>query len=135
VNPLTLCYCINWPGMEKNRRVFLYGKSILLSTMGESLKRFPNLEVTQLSPPLPETQELGKLGPDVIIFDVQASHPDPEFTLLRTLPNLLLISIDSGSDRVCLWSGQQLRIFSTQELVQLISGSTPDSMPSFGIEE
>ncbi len=116
--------------MDKNRRVFLYGKSILLSTMGESLKRFPNLEVTQLSPPLPEAPELGKLAPDVIIFDVQTSHPDPGFTLLKTLPDLILISVDSGSDRVCMWSGQQLRIFSTQELVQLISGSPSESISS-----
>ncbi|PWB52697.1 MAG: hypothetical protein C3F13_11185 [Anaerolineales bacterium] len=103
--------------------------------MGESLKRFQNLEVIQLSPPLPDVQELGKLAPDVIIFDVQASHPDPGFTLLRTLPDLVLISVDSGSDRVSLWSGQQLRIFSMEELVQLISGSPSDSILGYITKE
>ncbi len=121
--------------MEKNRRVFLYGKSILLSTVGKSLMRFPNLDVIQLPPPLPDTQELGKLAPDVIIFDVQASIPDPGFALLRTLPNLILISVDSGSDRISLWSGQQLRICSIQELVRLISGSTSDPQSSVGLKE
>ncbi|NJD58797.1 MAG: hypothetical protein FIA98_05295 [Anaerolineae bacterium] len=121
--------------MDKNRRVFLYGTSILLSTVRESLKRFPNLEVIQLSSPLPDTEELGVLAPDVIIFDFQASHPDPGFTLLRTLPNLTLIGVDSGSNRVSLWSGQQLRIFSTQELAQVISGSTSDSVSSLDKKE
>jgi len=121
--------------MGKCRRVYLYGKSIILSTVGASLKRFTNLEIIQLSPPLPETPELASLAPDVIIFDVQTSHPDPAFSLLRTLHNLMLIGIDPDSERITLWTGQQISVLSTQELVQLISASTSDSISSFGLKE
>jgi hypothetical protein len=113
--------------MEKHRRVCLYGKSILLSTVGASLQRFQDIEIITLSPPLPDTLEIAALAPDVIIFDIQTSHPDPVFPLLTTLPNLMLIGIDPDSDHITLWSGQQLTVISTQDLLQAIRGKTPDS--------
>ena len=114
--------------MEKHRRVCLYGKSILLSTVGASLQRFPDIEIIALSPPLPDTLEIAALAPDVIIFDIQTSHPDPVFPLLTTLPNLMLIGIDPDSDHFTLWSGQQVPVISTQDLMQAIRKKTPDSI-------
>ncbi len=114
--------------MEKHHRVCLYGKSILLSTVGASLQRFPDIEIITLSPPLPDTLDLVALAPDVIIFDIQSSHPDPVFPLLTTLPNLMLIGIDPDSDHITSWSGQQLRVLSTQDLIQAIREKTPDSI-------
>jgi len=58
--------------------------------------------------------------PDVILFDAQASRPDAAFSLLATRPGLLLIGIDPSKDQVRLWSGQQLRQLSTQDLVEII---------------
>ncbi len=114
--------------MEKRRRIFMYGKSVILGTVGASLQNFSELEIIRLSPPLPDALELGALAPDVIIFDVQAAHPDQAFSLLRTLPNLMLIGIDPGSDQVIMWSGKQLRDLSTQELVKAIANNAPDSL-------
>jgi hypothetical protein len=105
----------------------MYGKSILLSTVGASLQHYPDLEIIPLSPPLPDTLDLIALAPDVFIFDIQTSHPDPVFPLLTTLPNLMLIGIDSDSDHITFWSGQQIHVLSTQELIQAIRNNAPDS--------
>jgi hypothetical protein len=114
--------------MEKNRRVCLFGKSILLSTVGLSLQSFPDLEIIHLSLPLPDTLDLVALAPDVIIFDIQTSHQDSIFPLLTTLPNLMLIGIDPDSDHITLWSGQQIHVLSAQDLMDVIRNKTPDSI-------
>jgi hypothetical protein len=114
--------------MEKNRRVCLFGKSILLSTVGLSLQSFPDLEIIHLSLPLPDTLDLVALAPDVIIFDIQTSHQDSIFPLLTTLPKLMLIGIDPDSDHITLWSGQQIHVLSAQDLMDVIRNKTPDSI-------
>lgn len=106
--------------MEK-KRVILYGRSVILGTVGASLQQYPDLEVISLSLPLPDVQELGALAPDVIIFDLQAPHPDLAISLLDASPRLTLIGIDPSSDRMFLWFGRHLNVLSTQDLVQAIA--------------
>lgn len=106
--------------MEK-KRVILYGRSVILGTVGASLQQYPDLEVISLSLPLPDVQELGALAPDVIIFDLQAPHPDLAISLLDASPRLILIGIDPSSDRMFLWFGRHLNVLSTQDLVQAIA--------------
>lgn len=106
--------------MEK-RRVVLYGKSVILGSVGASLRRYPDLEVIPLSSLCPTLQELEEHTPDVILFDAEAGHPDAAFALLETRPGLLLIGIDPSSNQVRLWSGRQLCELSTQDLVKVIS--------------
>jgi hypothetical protein len=108
--------------MDK-RRVLLYGKSLILGTVGISLQQFPHLEVIALSPPLPAAQELDALAPDVIIFDVEAAHPESALSLLEACPGLLLIGIDPASDRLLMVSGQQTHALTMQDLVQAIDSS------------
>jgi len=112
--------------MIKRRRVFLYGKTVILGTVGASLQRYPDLEVLPLSAPLPGIKELGALSPDVILFDLQADRPEAAFALLGVRPDLLLIGIDPSSDQVLMWAGRQLSSISTQELVQTITSDTPE---------
>ncbi len=106
--------------METRRRVLLYGRSLILGTVGASLKRYPHLELVALAPPLPSPQELGALAPDVIIFDVEAARPEAAIALLEACPSLLLIGIGPSSDQMLLWSGQQSRALAMQDLVQAI---------------
>jgi len=65
--------------------------------------------------------------PDVILFDAQVGRPDAAFSLLKTRPGSLLIGIDPGKDQVHLWSGQQLRQFSTQDFVEIVETRTVSS--------
>jgi hypothetical protein len=108
--------------MEKRRRVLLYGRSLILESVGASLQQYSRMEIVFLSPPLPTEQELGALAPDVIIFDVDAAHPELAISLLKECPSLLLIGIDPGSDQMLLWSGQTSRVLTTDGLVQMIEG-------------
>jgi hypothetical protein len=112
--------------MKKRRRVFLYGKTVILGTVGASLRGYADLEVIPLSAPLPGMHALDALSPDVILFDLQADRPEAAFALLGVRPDLLLVGIDPSSDQVLMWGGRQLSSVSTQELVQAITKSASD---------
>jgi hypothetical protein len=106
--------------MSKQRRVFLYGRSVILGTVAASLKHYSDLDIALLSPPFPEVRELEALTPDVIIYDLQADQPEAALTLLDTCPNLMLIGIDPSSNQVFLWAGKHMKALSAQDLVQAI---------------
>lgn len=106
--------------MAKHRRVYLYGNSVILGTLGASLRRVPRYEVSALSAPWPETVELEALAPDVILFDVEADRPEAAFSLLQKHPTLLVIGVSPDSNLVKIWSGRQLRELSTQGLLDVI---------------
>jgi hypothetical protein len=110
------------------RRVILYGRSVILGTLGASLERYAALEVVPLAPPLPEAEELAALFPDVILFDEEAGWPEAPFALLKTAPNLLLISVNAESDKIDIWSSGQGSALTTEDLVRVIcQGSTEPS--------
>ena len=112
--------------MSGQRRIVLYGNSIILGSVGASLQRAPGFEVIWLSAPQPGPAELQALGPDVILFDVENGHPGPAFAVLETLPDLLLLGISPDGNLVRLWSGRQYRELSTTDLTALIeAGSRP----------
>src|SRR4030066_132871 len=104
--------------MEK-RRVVLFGKSIILGTIGASLKRYPDLEIIPLSLPLPDSQVIKDLAPHVILYDIESAHPDHALALLETYPELLLIGVNPDNNQVLVWSGRNLHELSTQDLVQM----------------
>ena len=106
--------------MEK-RQVVLYGNSIILGTLGASLRHYPHLEVIPLLVPLPTCVELEAMGPDVIIFDLQATRPEGLFSLLESRPSLSLIGVDPDRNQVLIWSGRNLHELSTQDLVEVIN--------------
>ncbi len=105
--------------MEK-RRVLLYGRSVVLGSIGASLQRRPELEIFTLSPPFPTAQQLADTRPDVILFDAEAERPEAAFSLLETCPGLLLISVNPSDNQVRMWSGRDLSELSTQDLVGII---------------
>ena len=106
--------------MEKRVKVVLYGNTLVLAGLQASLTAYAGLEVLCLADPLADAQELSALHPDVIIVDA-AAIPAPPLRLLNDLPpDLLLVSVDVATNRVHVWSGQQLPAASTHDLVALI---------------
>lgn len=99
----------------------LYGDSLVLAGVGKSLREYPRLEVISVdaSPELAE-RELNGLCPDVVILDLGAVTKEFAFALLRDHPDLLLIGLDPGGDRLLVLSGQQARALTTEDLVRLI---------------
>ena len=114
----------------KKRRVVLFGRSLILGTLGASLRHYPDLEVVSLSLPLPSAQELSALAPDVILFDMGSGRPEAAFSLLGTRPGLLLIGIDPSTNQALLFSGRQLRELSTQDLVRVMNEGEPTALAS-----
>ena len=106
--------------MNKRRRVILYGKSVILGTVGASLARYSDLEIVTLSPPLPGTEELAALAPDVILFDDDIGRPEALFALLKDSPSLLLVGVNPENEQLLLWSSGQSSVLCTEDIVQMI---------------
>jgi hypothetical protein len=104
------------------RRIYLYGNSVILGTLEASLRRYSQCEVTVLVPPLPGSQELATLKPDVVIFDLQTAQTEAVFSLLEGCPGLLLIGVNPDRNVVKVWTGRQLRELSTNDLLKVIDG-------------
>ncbi|MGA7875608.1 MAG: hypothetical protein WCA08_08090 [Desulfoferrobacter sp.] len=115
--------------MKARRRILLYGNSVILGTVGASLRSCSQFEVTTLAPPLQEAMALYKEKPDVLFFDLEAPRMEAVFSLLKADPALLLIGVSSGINLVNVWSGRQLRELSTQGLLDLIK-SAADDLPN-----
>ena len=105
--------------MIKRRRVILYGKSVIVGTVGASLACFQDLEIVALAPPLPDVEALQAMAPDVILFDVDLGQTEPLFTLLRDHPNLFLVGVNSENEQVKLWSSAEGRVVTAEDLLQL----------------
>lgn len=106
--------------MEKQQRVILFGKSVLLGTVGASLKKHASLQIISASTPYPGIQELGTLQPDVILFDLENGRPDAAFFLLATCPGLQLIGVDPDSNELLVLSSCTKMVLSVQDLVRVI---------------
>jgi hypothetical protein len=115
--------------MTRRRRVLLYGRSVILGTIGASLEGHPHLEVTSLSSPLPAVQELAALGPDVVIFDTEAARPEPALSLLQARPNLLLIGIDPDREQLLVLSSHPCGAVTIDDLVRVIDRSSVTQEP------
>ncbi len=107
--------------MSTSRRICcLYGNSVILGTLGVSLKSYPQFEVVTLAPPRLGLQYLEALKPEVVIFDLEAHQPDAFFSLLGTRPNLVLMGVSPDTNLVKMWSGHELHELSTRDLLGAI---------------
>ena len=72
--------------METNKRILLYGNSLILGSIKDSLRRSPQFEVTTLLPPTEEMQKFNFLKPDILLFDLETTRPEAVFSLLESDP-------------------------------------------------
>ncbi len=107
--------------MGGQRRILLYGDSIVLGSVGASLGRTSRFELIRLPAPRPSAVELRACRPDVILFDIEDGHPAEAFCLLENDPDLLLFGISPDVNLVRLWTGRQYRELSADALVALIA--------------
>jgi len=106
--------------VKEKPRILLYGNSIIMETMGASLRRCSHFDVIALAPQ--EDQEIDALKLDMVLFDLEGPCTESVFSLLKTNPNLVLIGVSPDVNMVKLWSGRQLRELSTQDLIEVING-------------
>jgi hypothetical protein len=103
------------------RRIVLFGNSVIVGTVGASLRLSPQYEVVTPEPPLPGARELAALKPDVVLFDLEAFLPQAAFSLLESCPNLMLIGVSPDKNQVRMWTGRELKELSTQDLIKVIN--------------
>jgi hypothetical protein len=108
----------------EQRRVLLYGNSVILGCIGASLKKISRFEVVLLAPPLPGSEELEALEPDVILFDAENGRPEAALSLL-SLPDLIVLGISLDGNVVRRWSSREYHELSTGDLAVLIEGGSP----------
>lgn len=110
--------------MEKQRRIILYGKSVIVGSVGAGLQDVPGLEIIPVALPLRDAEDLGALAPDVIIFDLDAAHPDAALSMLRQQPELLLIGVDPASDKLVVVTARERRAAAVADLLEVIDRDT-----------
>ncbi|MHB1132414.1 MAG: hypothetical protein ACYC4L_08510 [Chloroflexota bacterium] len=107
--------------MAEPLSVVLYGDSVVLAGIGKSLEGYSRLRVFSLAPsPTTTPQEIEALRPTAVIVDLGVVSTEFAFSLLPANPDLLVIGLDPGGDRLLVLSGQQARRLSTEDLVHLI---------------
>ncbi len=106
--------------MKEINQILLYGNSLILGSIGDSLSRFPQFEVTTLSATTEEMQKIDSPKPDILLFDLEITRPEAVFSLLESDSNLQLIGISPDVNLVKVWSIRELREVSMQSLIEVI---------------
>jgi hypothetical protein len=103
-----------------DRRIFLFGQSMLLSLVANSLAQNKSMHVVQ-----PDTwEEVEKLKtecfPDVLIYDLTGSSESAILSLLFKYPHLLLIQLDKETNRAILLAGKEARSLTLEQVKEII---------------
>lgn len=106
--------------MGKRRRIIMYGNSLILGAVGASLRHCLNAEIVHLSQPLPKAQELSAMSPDVVIFDLEGSHPEPKLSLLQGQPDLLLLGVHPSNHELLILSSHTAQARGIVDMVKII---------------
>jgi hypothetical protein len=104
--------------MERHQRIVIYGKTLIMGTIGKSLKRLSGCEVICLA--ASQQTEMEEMAPDVIFFDLEADHPATAFSMLDSRPDLVLIGVSPDINAVRIWRTKILRKLSTQDLLEVV---------------
>lgn len=113
--------------MEKQQRIILYGRSLILAAIGASLRLQRQFEVITLAEPYPDTQKLEAMAPDTVVFDLKSQSPEAPFSMLATCPDLQLIGVDADRNQAMLWSRRQLYELSSKDLYDVIRSKNTQS--------
>jgi len=109
--------------VKNKRTVALYGSNLVMSTIGASLQEKPEFQVQQIQGLLPDIiDKLEAPPPDVILFDLAAAEPHFAIPLLRNHPTIMLIGVDVRSNKMLVLFGEQSRLLTADDLVQVIEG-------------
>jgi hypothetical protein len=104
------------------KKVVLYGKSLVMSTIAASLRGSTDLELLTIDPSQPGVQNyLVDLRPDAVIFTLGAAQPDALLSILHH-PDVLLIGVDPETHQALVWSARQSAAVAAEDLVSVIMG-------------
>ena len=105
--------------MDKRKRIFILGNSLILNALGESLKRSDHFDLTSMEMP-DDIRDLEPMKPDAIVFDLETPHKESIFSLSESCSKLLLVGVSPDTNIVKMWTGRQLQELSIQGLMAMI---------------
>jgi chemotaxis response regulator CheB len=110
------------------KRVVLYGKSLVMSTISASLRDCPDLQVLPVDPSVPDAQQhVSEIRPDVVIFDLAEIQPNFATSLWQVQSELVLIGVDLMTGKALVLSSQPARALTTNDLLQLLRHNDPST--------
>jgi hypothetical protein len=105
---------------ENQRRVILYGDSLILAGVRASLETCPDLQILLLDPSQDKPLEaIRACCPAAFVFERDAVQPDVPLSLLQQ-PDLLLIGINPETHQALVWSGRQEPAVVAADLLSII---------------
>ena len=107
--------------MNPKIRVVVCGSSLTMAGLAASLQANQDVDVLRIpafSAAL--AQDPDEQAPRVIAFDLAEVTGDLAVALLRERPGLMLIGVDTDSDRLLVLSGPAERVLSVADLVKVI---------------
>lgn len=110
--------------MKATKRILLYGTSVILGSIAASLRHLPQFEVKTLALPLQESLTVDTAKADVLLFDLETTHPETVLNLLGIIPAFQLIGISPGSNLIKIWSFRELRELSMLDLLNVINNGS-----------
>jgi hypothetical protein len=110
----------------ETRTVLLYGQSMLLALVANSLEQSPHLQVIYASAwEVIETQA-AECPPHVLIFDMTDACQRLVLPLLVRYPHLLLIGLDAERNHAVLLSGRETQSFTMNQIREIVEGKEPE---------
>jgi hypothetical protein len=110
-------------------QVVLYGSSLFIEGLDESLKAVPRLGVVRLRTGANNLlQQARRVQPDAVVAEAGALPDEFSIGFLKEFPGLLLVTLDRESSHLLVLSGQQAHAATTKDLVQVIE-TWRDSSP------
>ena len=105
--------------MHASQVVALYGRSLILASVGKRLEANDRLRVVTVDGSAPGSA-LASLAPDVVLVDLDAIDVASAVAMLGDRPDMLLVGLEASGARLLVLSGREARVMTTEDLVLLI---------------
>jgi hypothetical protein len=114
--------------MPRQRRVLVWGSSLFIAAVAESLRAAPppgvsRIEAHSADQPLDVLTAAG----DVVLCDLPSVPPDAVVALLRAHAGLAIIGLDIDSDQVVVLSGKRRQAYSARDLAAIIGDNAREA--------
>lgn len=106
--------------MEESKRIYFYGNSLILGSIGASLRLYPEFEVMAPSASLPDMQDIDSSKPNIIVCDMETTRTEAVLSLLKTNTDLMVIGVSAGDSVVQVWSRREFQELSIKDLIEKI---------------
>ena len=101
--------------------ILLYGQSLLLALVADSLKQSPNLQIKQAATWAEASLLLAERIPDVLIFDLGDENESHLLPLLFKKPDLLLFGLDTECNQAMLLSGKGAERLTMEQIKEIVA--------------